>query len=194
MALRDRDRGKGTDMKIALLAGSNRIGATSTKLLRYLGRRLEERGLEIASFDLRDKPLLFYSEDAEDEHPHARLLLETIREADGLVLATPEYHGSLSGTLKNALDHLGSKEVGGKPVLSVSSAGGDVGVGSLTQLQAVVRNLHGINCPDWLSIGGQERRFDEDGRPAGDKTRARAERALDTFVALTVALRKERVT
>jgi NAD(P)H-dependent FMN reductase len=179
--------------KIAMIAGSNRRNATSTLLLRHIGGRLEARGLAAALIDLHELPLPLYSPDAGDAVPNVRRLLDAVREADGLILATPEYHGSVSGALKNALDYVGVDLVSGKPVLSVSSSGGSVGVSSLTHLQSIVRNLHGVNCPEWISIGGETRRFGPDGAPADEKTKERVERALDKFVALTLALRGDAV-
>ncbi|HZG78852.1 MAG TPA: NADPH-dependent FMN reductase [Paenibacillus sp.] len=177
-----------TNMNIVLLAGSNRKDASSTKLLRYMRERLKARGVEAAWIDVYESPLPMFSPDDEETHPNARRLIAAVRDADALVLGTPEYHGSVSGALKNALDYLGAGEVGGKPVLSVSSSGGAVGVSSLTHLQNIVRGLHGINCPEWVSIGGRQW-FGADGAPADDGMRARVERALDQLVALTAALR-----
>lgn len=179
---------EGMDMNILLLAGSNRQDASSTKLLRYMERRVQARGYAATLFDLRETPVPFYSADEEIAHPNVRRLLASVGEADGIVIATPEYHGSVSGVLKNALDYLHADVAGGKPVLSVSASGGPVGVSSLTQLQGIVRNLHGINCPEWISIGGDQQRFEADGSPANAQTRTRVERALESFVALTRAL------
>jgi len=177
-----------TMMNIVLLAGSNRKDASSTKLLRYMKERLKARGVEATLIDVYETPLPMYSPDDDDVHPNARRLIAAVRDADGLILGTPEYHGSVSGALKNALDYLGSSEVGGKPVLSVSSSGGAVGVSSLTHLQGIVRGLHGINSPEWVSIGGRQW-FNADGAPADDGMRVRVERALDQLVAMTTALR-----
>jgi len=177
-----------TNMNIVLLAGSNRKDASSTKLLRYMRERLKARGVEAAWIDVYESPLPMFSPDDEETHPNARRLIAAVQGADALVLGTPEYHGSISGALKNALDYLGASDVGGKPVLSVSSSGGAVGVSSLTHLQHIVRGLHGINCPEWVSIGGRQW-FGADGAPADDGMRARVERALDQLVALTAALR-----
>jgi NAD(P)H-dependent FMN reductase len=82
-------------------------------------------------------------------------LLEEVKDGDGLVLVTPEYHGSISNALKNALDYITQDQVSGKTVLSVSSAGGSFEVSSLTHLQTIIvpTNLHGINCSEWISIG-----------------------------------------
>lgn len=176
-------------MNFTLIAGSNRKDATSTRLLRYIGQQLEAGGHNVVLFDLWESPLPFFTPDSESDDPNVRLLLAAVNGADGLVLGTPEYHGSISGVLKNALDYLGSEIVGGKPVLSVSSSGGEVGVASLTQLQGIVRNLHGINCPDWISIGGSSHRFGDDGEPSREQMRGRVRRGLDSFVALVSALR-----
>lgn len=175
-------------MNIILLAGSNRQDASSTKLLRYMEKKLQARGYSVTLFDLWESPVPYYSPDEESAHPNVQRLTAEVDRADGLVIATPEYHGSVSGVLKNALDYLHDGVVGGKPVLSVSAAGGPVGVGSLTQLQGIVRNLHGINCPEWISLGGDQQRFEADGSPANAQTRTRVERALKSFVALTGAL------
>ncbi|WP_309120256.1 NADPH-dependent FMN reductase [Paenibacillus sp.] len=177
-----------TNMNMVLLAGSNRKDASSTKLLRYMKERLKARGVEATLFDVYESPLPIFSPDDAEAHPNARRLVAAVQGADGLVLGTPEYHGSISGALKNALDYLGSGEVGGKPVLSVSSSGGAVGVSSLTHLQGIVRGLHGINSPEWVSIGGRQW-FNADGSPADEGMRTRVERALDQLVAMTEALR-----
>ncbi|HZG83431.1 NADPH-dependent FMN reductase [Paenibacillus sp.] len=174
-------------MHIAMVSGSNRKDASSTKMLRYMKRKLQEQGYAVTLVDIYETPLPMYAPDEDGVHPNAARMIAAVREADGLVFATPEYHGSVSGALKNALDYLSADEVRGKPVLSVSSAGGAVGVSSLTQLQAIIRGLHGINSPEWVSIGGGHR-FEGDA-PADEAMRKRVGRALDTFLKLTAALK-----
>lgn len=170
-------------MKIAIIAGSNRIGATSTALVKALAQRLERKQAEVSLFDLAGSPLPFFSPDADfTGHDGVQLLRRLVLEADGIVLSTPEYHGSISGVLKNALDFLGKEHFAGKPVLSVSSAGGAVGVSSLTQLQAIVRNLHGVNCPEWISIGGAQRSRYGDSEDI--RLDVRAEQSMNAFLAL----------
>jgi azobenzene reductase len=146
-------------MKIVIVAGSNRKAATSTRLAEYIQTIMEQEGNQVTLIDLFQTPVPFYSPD-EDYEDHISLdgLKKAMREADAVVLTTPEYHSGISGVLKNALDHLGQEHFEGKAVLSVSSAGGAVAVSSLTQLQTIVRNLHGINSPEWISIGGDQRK------------------------------------
>ncbi|MBW5445073.1 NADPH-dependent FMN reductase [Cohnella sp. CFH 77786] len=172
-------------MNVAILAGSARRESASTKVARYIGKRLNALGHNARVFDLRETPLPLYDPDEDAVPEPARALAQLVAESDAVVLATPEYHGSLSGVLKNALDYLGAEEFDGKVVLSVSAAGGAVGVSSLTHLQTIVRNLHGINCPDWISVGGDQRRFDAEGNPLDERMRLRIENVLETFVRMS---------
>ncbi|PYI52701.1 NADPH-dependent FMN reductase [Paenibacillus flagellatus] len=182
-------------MNITLIAGSNRTDAASTNVLRYIERLLNARRIAVSFLDLREMPLPFFSPGAESLDPNVRSLQQSVANADGLILATPEYHGSVSGLLKNALDYLNGTHVGGKPVLSVSAAGGPTGVGSLTHLQSIVRNLHGINCPEWISVGYGTNGFGPDGAPSDEGTRQRIETALANLLDLTrtLALKAETV-
>ncbi|MEW4430109.1 NAD(P)H-dependent oxidoreductase [Paenibacillus pabuli] len=149
-------------MKVIVLAGSNRKNATSTRLGEYAVEVMRNQGHEASLFDLYQTPVPFYAPDEKQAEDHNLTELNSrMLAADAIILSTPEYHGSISGVLKNALDHLSQDHFSGKPVLSISSAGGAVGVSSLLQLQAIVRNLHGINAQEWISIGGvQRRRFE----------------------------------
>ncbi|WP_438448588.1 NADPH-dependent FMN reductase [Gorillibacterium sp. sgz5001074] len=177
-------------MKVIILAGSNRRNATSTKLAEVVGKRIREAGHEAVLFDLYEKPVPLYDPDADyDGEPAVVDLYRGFLEADAVVLASPEYHGTMTGVLKNALDHLGFEHFDGKPVLALASAGGAVGVSTLTQIQAVVRNLHGINCPEWISIGGDQRSFGPDDEPADPKVRARLERTVHYFLRMGQELR-----
>lgn len=175
-------------MKVTLIAGSNRTNATSTCLLRYIESLLKDQNITVSFVDLSELQLPLFSPDNWDFHPNVKLVLEAIADGDGLILATPEYHGSVSGALKNALDYVTGGQVAGKPVLSVSSAGGPLGVSSLSHLQTIVRNLHGINCSEWISIGYGTNTFGHDNAPLDEGMRKRVGDAVDSFMNLTQRL------
>jgi NAD(P)H-dependent FMN reductase len=172
-------------MKVTLIAGSNRTNASSTNLLRYIDSLLEAQNISVQFIDLSELQLPLFSPDNWDFHPNVKQVLEAIADGDGLVLATPEYHGSISGALKNALDYITGSQVAGKAVLSVSSAGGPLGVSSLSHLQTIVRNLHGINCSQWISIGYGSNTLSPDGAPIDEEMRVRVRDAVGSFVDLT---------
>lgn len=175
-------------MKVMILTGSNRKMATSAKLAEHAAHFINQQGEKVTLFDLHKRPLPFYSPDeSHPEHEHLSALHQEMLSANAIILITPEYHGSMSGVMKNALDHLGQTHFNGKVVLSASSAGGAVGVSSLLQLQAVVRNLHGINTPDWISIGGMQRKRFEvgyDGYEGGQEIEDRIHLVLESFLNL----------
>ncbi|WP_372663909.1 NADPH-dependent FMN reductase [Cohnella sp.] len=176
-------------MRIAIIAGSNHRKSTSTQMARYVGERLAIGGHTIDFWDLYSQPLPFYDPDADTDPESVRQLANSVAAADAVVLSTPEYHGSVSGVLKNALDYLGGDQFDGKMVLSISSAGGAVGVSSLQHLQVIVRNVHGVNCPEWISLGSEQRRFDDEGMPVHPPLRSRVDRVLNTFIKLAEKLR-----
>jgi azobenzene reductase len=176
-------------MKITLIAGSNRKNSTSTKLSRYIENQLISIGHEVVFFDLYEKPIPFYNPDSSmDTDLHLIELKISMLQAQAIILSTPDYHGSISGVLKNALDHLDFDHFDSKVVLSISSAGGAVAMSSLTQLQTIIRNVHGINCPEWISIGSDQRRFTEDGAPEMLKVKERTHKSLHYFLALAEKL------
>jgi chromate reductase len=113
-------------MRVLGISGSLRRGSLNTALLRAAAERLPA-GVELVEFDrLADIPP--YSEDAEaGSVPEAvRELRDAIREADAVLIATPEYNHSLPGQLKNALDWAsrpaGKSALNGKPAAAVGAS------------------------------------------------------------------------
>ncbi|MBW7454474.1 NADPH-dependent FMN reductase [Paenibacillus sepulcri] len=178
-------------MKIVIIAGSTRAGASSTKAARYAAGLMQEQGHEVNMVDLHQHRLPIYCSDDAVQVPEVISLRQAVLEANAIVLSTPEYHGSISGALKNALDFLSAEQFDSKLVLSISSAGGAVGVNSLQHLQTIVRNVHGINCPEWISVGGAQREFGPDGAPASEGVQLRIHHAVKYFLELAQKLLKD---
>ena len=101
-------------MTILGIAGSLRAGSHNTQLLRLAAEELPE-GVELVVFDgLADIPA--FDQDLEDLAPDAvDALKAAIAEADAVLIATPEYNGSIPGALKNALDWV-SRPIAGSPI------------------------------------------------------------------------------
>ena len=101
-------------MTILGIAGSLRAGSHNAQLLRLAAEELPE-GVELVVFDgLAEIPA--FDEDLEDLAPDAVDALKVaIAEADGILIATPEYNGSIPGALKNALDWV-SRPIAESPI------------------------------------------------------------------------------
>jgi len=96
------------------IAGSLRAGSHNTQLLRLAAEELPE-GVELVVFDgLAEIPA--FDQDLEDLAPDAvDALKAAIAGADAILIATPEYNGSIPGALKNALDWV-SRPIAGSPI------------------------------------------------------------------------------
>ena len=93
-------------IRVIGIAGSLRQGSYNRALLRAAAELAPSNGIELIEHD--PSPLPFYDADLEaagDPEPVAKLR-SAVREADGLLLATPEYNRGTSAVLKNALDWL----------------------------------------------------------------------------------------
>jgi NAD(P)H-dependent FMN reductase len=136
------------------IPGSLRDPSYTRFTVKHALKGAEQAGADTHLADLRryDLPFCDGSQEQGEEGDVARLR-EEVREADGLVLGTPEYHGSYSGVLKNALDLMGFDEFEGKMIGLVAVSGGRMGgFGAMTALREVGRALHAWVVPTQASI------------------------------------------
>jgi len=135
--------------------------ASSTELaLEVTLKHVERAGRTVRAFDgtfLARLP--FYGTRGAASDPNARLFVEAIREADGLLIASPAYHGSMSGLVKNALDFLQETAsdarvyLDGLPVGLVVTAYGWQATGStMSALRSTVHALRGWPTPFGAAI------------------------------------------
>jgi len=101
--------------------------------------------------------------------PHAegtKKLQDEVREATAIVLATPEYHGSLSSVMKLVIENLGFPSVlAGKPVALLGVAAGSIGaIKSLEQLRSIASHIGAIVLPLPVSVANVQQAFDPSGR------------------------------
>jgi FMN reductase len=116
--------------------------------------------LELCNFNL-----VFSGSVPEDEYPPDVIQLrQAIKDSHGIILATPEYHGSLTGALKNMLDLMSTEEFQSKIVGLVGVAGGHIGViNSLNTMKTICRNLHCWVLPVEVSVANSAQAFNDDG-------------------------------
>jgi FMN reductase len=79
---------------------------------------------------------------------------EAVTWADAFVLASPDYHSSMSGTTKNFLDHF-YKEFGGK-VFGYIVASHEKGLTVMDQMRTVVRQCYGWSLPYGVAVNGEQ--------------------------------------
>ena len=114
--------------------------------------------------------LPLYSPEDQQRSAAQRAFVETVRGADGIMLATPAYHAGMSGLLKNAIDLLEDLRSDARPYLQdravgcIVTANGWQGAGTtLTSVRTIVHALRGWPTPLGITINTAERVFDEMG-------------------------------
>lgn len=164
--MNDKDETKNHILVVGI-CGSLRSGSYTRMAVEIALQGAQEVGAQIRLIDLRDYKLVFCDgEDDESALPEDVLRLRReVSQAGGIILGTPEYHGSFSGILKNALDLMGFNEIEGKMIGLVGVSGGELGaVHGLNSLRTVGRALHAWVVPEQASIGEAFKAFDDSGK------------------------------
>jgi FMN reductase len=153
-------------IQVAGICGSLRKGSFTRMALHVALAGAKEAGARTRLIDLSAYHLIF-CDGKEDESGYPKdvfTLREEVRAAQGIILATPEYHGGYSGVLKNALDLMGFEEFEGKMLGLVGVSGGGMGAfGAMNNLRAVGRALHAWVIPEQASIPEAYKVFDASG-------------------------------
>lgn len=113
--------------QIATIVGSISKDSVNMEIARFMQNRYQKK-MAIEILPLNDIPL--YNRDIELTPPAIiKRYRQTIREADGLLLITPEYNHSIPGVLKNALDWFSRVDqvFQGKPTMILGATPGGLG-------------------------------------------------------------------
>jgi NAD(P)H-dependent FMN reductase len=164
----------GTAIRVVAISGSLRNGSYTSMALKVALDEAANAGAETQFIDLRDYELVFAGTSRGTAVPGVSRLAEEVRRADGILLGTPEYHGSFSGVLKNALDLMGFDEFEGKMIGLVGVSAGRLGAfDALNSLRNVGRALHAWVVPEQVSIPDASTCFDDEGHVTHQELEAR---------------------
>jgi FMN reductase len=156
---------KSESLNIIGICGSFSPNGATENALKIALQGALEYGASAKFWALRDVNLVFFgSVSSEDYPPDVVTLRDQIRAANAIILATPEYHGSMSGALKNLLDLMSIEDFETKIVGLIGVAGGHTGAThSLNTMRTICRNLHCWVLPQDVSIASSSKAFDDNG-------------------------------
>lgn len=177
-------------VKIVGIAGSLRPNSYTHQALNLAAQRVEAIGASVELLDLRTMTLPFC--DGGDDYsgyPDVERLQNAVKQADGLILATPEYHGSVSGVLKNALDLMSFEHLSDKVTGLISVLGGQSNSNALNDLRLIVRWVHGWVIPEQIAIAQAWKAFGPDGKILDEKIAQRFDEFAQSLVENTRKLR-----
>jgi FMN reductase len=155
------------------IGGSMRADSQSERALSVVLDSVRLAGAQTVAITGTDLVLPFYDPAVLDRSAAASRLVEALREADGVVLVSPGYHGTVSGLVKNALDYVEDLRGDTRPYLDgraigcvAMALGWQAAVTTLTALRSIVHALRGWPTPLGAALNSGEVRFDAQGMPS----------------------------
>jgi FMN reductase len=162
------------------MGGTTRPDSSTHRALAATLRLAEAAGAETVLLGSADLDLPIYAPERPERSPAALRLLAEVGRADGVVIATPGYHGGVSGLVKNALDYLEDLRESPRPYLDgravglvVCAHGPQAGGSTLSSLRSIVHALRGWPTPLGVMINSSEPLLDAGGAVRDPETEAR---------------------
>lgn len=166
--------------RILAFAGSLREHSFSKRVVKTAIKGAEKAGAEVTYVDLRDYPMPIYNQDDHDKEfdENALKFQRLLNEYDGFLIATPEYNGSLSAALKNAIDwasrpsdefKIGEVFRGKVAAIMAESPGAFGGIRVLSHLRGVLSILLVNVLPSEIAVSKVSEMFEGDSEEMKDE-------------------------
>ncbi len=163
-------------VRLLAFAGSTRAGSLNQALLDLAVAEARRQGAEVTSIRLKDFDLPLYDGDLEasDFPAKARELKALFRAHHGVLIASPEYNGSVSGVLKNAIDWA-TRPTDGEGLVALSAFRGKVaglmgaslspfgGLRGVTHLRQILGTIQAVVATEQVLVPAAHTAFDESG-------------------------------
>jgi NAD(P)H-dependent FMN reductase len=143
-----------TPLNVMAVAGSLHRDSVTRIVIQHVAERLRREGCSVDVLDFEKEPLALYNPDTAHDLPGYTELQTRVERADVIVLGTPDYHGSVSGAMKNFLDHFWH-EFGGK-LFATIVASHEKGLTVTDQLRTVARQCYAWTLPYGVSFADDE--------------------------------------
>ncbi|MBD0399914.1 NADPH-dependent FMN reductase [Flammeovirga sp. EKP202] len=153
-------------MKLVLLSGSVRDDRQSHGAVLYIAQRMKEQfSLNVEVVDLKEYALPPLTNTLHDDSPeNVKKLGKILDEADGILLASPEYNGSFSSALKNAIDFFPKSTYQKKPIGVISISAGPLGgIRAAQAMQLQVLALMAYPIYRMMTVANVQNQVDTEG-------------------------------
>lgn len=186
--------------KVLALAGSTRSASFNRQLVSLAAAMAIDDGADVTLIDLCEFVMPLYDGDLEEKDgipKNANRLYDFFRSHDALLLSSPEYNGSISGVLKNAIDWVSRPREGDAPLAAFTgkvagvmsaSPGGLGGLRGLVHVRAILGNLGMIVLPEQVAVGKAHEAFNDAGSLKDERTSGMLEAMVASVVSTTERL------
>ncbi|HLH54321.1 MAG TPA: NAD(P)H-dependent oxidoreductase [Verrucomicrobiae bacterium] len=137
-------------LNVLAVVGSLQQGSVTRVVVHHVAEQLKSAGCQVDILDFLKEPMALYNPDTAHDLPGYALLQARVDRADVVLLGTPDYHGSLSGAMKNFLDHFWHEFAGKLFVTIVASH--EKGLTVTDQLRTVARQCYAWTLPYGVSF------------------------------------------
>ena len=141
-------------LKVLGVGSSMRRDSFSTETLKIILKKVIKNGGDARLLDLYSNPLPMYTAEYNENSSGIQHAVELVNWADAIVLATPDYHGSMAGSLKNFLDYFWA-EFAGKTFGYICSSH-EKGLTVMDQMRTAIRQCYGWSLPYGISINSNQ--------------------------------------
>jgi len=139
-----------TPLNVLAVVGSLQRDSVTRVVVRHVAADLGARGCKVDVWDLLSEPLPLFNPDASRELAGYPEMRARVDRADAYILGTPDYHGSVSGAMKNFLDFFWHEFAGKLFVTLVASH--EKGLTVIDQLRTIARQCYAWSLPYGLSF------------------------------------------
>lgn len=187
------------EVKVLAFSGSTRKDSFNKKLLGEAVNIAREMGDKVKVIDLKDYSMPFYDGDLEEKQgmpSKAKQLRQLMIQSQVILIASPEYNGSLPALLKNAIDWASRSEEGGssrdafkgkKFAIMSASPGPTGGARGLAHLRAIIEDVGGTVIPQQVVVPDAYNAFDEQGHLKDPKLRRELQQLIQAVSAHNLA-------
>lgn len=182
------------ETKILAFAGSTREDSCNKKLLNNAADLARKLGATVTVIDLKDYPIPFYDADLEKNQgmpENAKKIRKMMLESKAVIIASPEYNGSVSAVLKNVIDWAsrnesgeGSREAfqGRKFAIMSCSPGGGGGARGLGHLRTIINNIGGDVIAAQVSVPNCYAAFNSQGQLENEQIKKDLKQEIEELI------------
>jgi FMN reductase len=167
---------------IVALGGTVKPGSSTELALEVTAEAARAGGAAVRTFDGAYLVALPHYAGPGHSAEAGRELIEAVRHADGIIIATPAYHGTISGVVKNALDYLEDLARDERPYLDgravglvATAYGHQAAMSTLQTLRAITHSLRGWPTPLGAAIRTHQGLFSANGACLEEHAKAQLE-------------------
>jgi FMN reductase len=164
------------------IGGTQRPDSSTERALRFCLRSAAKVGADVAAIVGEQLALPMYNPEEPKRSPAADHLLDLLKRSDGIIIASPGYHGTISGFVKNALDYTedlcgdARPYFEGRAVGCIVAANGWMATGTtLVTLRSIVHALRGWPTPGSALINSRQIQFTADDQCTDENVRGQLE-------------------